>query len=162
MSEKFKSDVTIKTNLALPYNKTEKDLIVGAGEYEINGISIRGTQASYDKKAGIKTIFEVVMENIALGFFGKIDANPEPDLIEKLGNLEIIFLPVGKGYLDEKSALKIVKQVKPNIVIPYPTKATKDFLEEMGGKSEISDKLTLKKKDILEMGEKMRAVCLKS
>ncbi len=161
-SEKFKADAVIKTSAEHPLKKTEKNVIAGAGEYEISGISIKGTQVGFDKKNGIKTIFEVTMENIALGFLGKIDSLPDPELMEKIGNLEIVFLPVGKGYLDEKSALKLLKQTKANIVIPYPQKNAKDFLDEMGGKAEVADKLTIKKKDILEMGEKTKAVCLKA
>ena len=87
---------------------------------------------------------------------------PPAELLERAENIDILFIPVGKGYLETKAAVKLVKQIRPRIVIPYPIKQTSSFLDEMGQKCETEDRLTLKKKDVLDMGDKTKIVCLRA
>ena len=164
LSEKFKADVTIKTGFPLPVGKPEENLIIGPGEYEVKEIVIRGYAVPGEEgKDSLTTIYSVKMEDIELGFFGHIAKMPDAETIEKLGNAEILFLPVGGGkYLDAKSAAKIVKQLKPSVLIPTYYKNTKEFAEETGIKAELSDKFTTKKKEIVEMGESVKLIFLKA
>lgn len=165
-NDKFKSDLTLFTRseiLASKDNKNGNIVIYGGGEYEVQEIMVQGIQANYDVKIGAAcTMYSVLLENITMLFMGGITEMPPIELLEKIGDVDILFIPVGRGYLDPKNAAKLVKQIQPRITVPYPAKQAAAFLEEVGKKGEIADKLVLKKKDIIEMGEKTKIVCIKS
>lgn len=162
-SEKFKADLTIHTSAKLSNHSSGGGLIYGGGEYEIQGVSVRGLGAHYDVKSGLtQTVYSVILENITIFFMGNIGSAPQSELLEKIGGMDILFIPTGKGYLDAKNAVKLVKQLEPSIIIPYPAKQSSSFLDEIGQKCDSVDKLTLKKKDIVEMGGKTKIVCIKS
>lgn len=162
-SDRLKPDILIKTSSAVPPEKPRLNEISGAGEYEIRGAAIRGFQAIKESTARlIKTIYSVSAEEITLGILGSISSAPDPELIEKLGDVDILFLPVGgKPYLDAAKAAKIVKQLEPAFVVPSFYKNPTDFFEEMGQKSAAQEKLVVKKKDILEAKRGAKVICLR-
>jgi L-ascorbate metabolism protein UlaG (beta-lactamase superfamily) len=161
-SERLKPDVLIKTAVAYPALEPEGNTVIGPGEYELSGVAIRGVGLLQESNATlIKTVYRVELEDIALGFLGEMFQMPTPELLESLGDIDILFLPVGgKPYLDAEEAAKVVKQIEPTIAIPAYYKSPKAFLEEMGQSATPQDKLTLKKKDIIEAGNTVKVVCL--
>ena len=162
ISERLKPDVFLKTATPFPADTTEANEVSGPGEYEIKEVSIKGIQLLEESTPKlIKTAYAVTVEHITLGFLGEIAKMPDAEFSEKLGNIDILILPVGKPYLDAESAAKLVKQIDPRIVIPSFTKNPKDFFEELGQKAESSDKLTIKKKELMEMGNTIKAMWLK-
>ncbi len=151
----------------------EEFKIVGPGEYDINGIAISGyglTSESTDKF--IKTIYLVEIEGIKLCFLGHISEAPAADIVERLEEIDILFIPAGgKPFIEQKAAIKLIKQIEPKIVIPSfykiaglkrPSADLKVFLEEGGYKNiETQEKLTVKKKDLGEI-KKTKIIVLKS
>jgi L-ascorbate metabolism protein UlaG (beta-lactamase superfamily) len=70
----------------------------------------------------------------------------------------------GNAVLSASQAAKVVNEIEPKIVIPSHYKmndliidvdAVDKFIKEMGGKKETMEKLTVKKKDLLEEGTKV-------
>jgi hypothetical protein len=131
--------------------------ITGPGEYELDGVVVRGYAAKsvYGGTERINTVYVVTLEDVKLCFCGALgDANLSPELFEALDDIDILFVPVGgDGVLDAKAAHKLAVSLEPNIVIPmhYTPETLKAFLKEEGESSIApQDKVTLRKKEVLE------------
>ncbi|HEY4523965.1 MAG TPA: MBL fold metallo-hydrolase [Candidatus Paceibacterota bacterium] len=163
LNDRMKPDVILKTAVPFPDEIPDGKTITGPGEYEIDGIEIKGIQLVKESTGKlIKTAYLVTLEEIKLGFLGEAFEVPDAETLSFLGDAEILFLPTGeKPYLKPEEAARVVKQIEPNIVIPSFYKSPKDFLEEMGQKAEPQEKLTIKKKEIIELGESTKVICLK-
>ncbi len=143
-------------------------IINGAGEYDIKEAFIIGTAAE-NKTLGPTTIFNIELEGIRIAFLGPINQTQLTDeQKESLEGADIVLVPVGgKDILDFENAAKIATKLEPFIVIPHSYKTSglninldklDKFLQEMGGKNEEMEKLTLKKKDLI--GEQTSLVIL--
>src|SRR5258708_5563196 len=93
-------------------------------------------------------------------FLGHMSKAPEPDLLEKLGEPDVVIMPVGEHFLPEDAAAKLARQLEPAFVIPSFAKNFAPFLKAAGAKSDPQDKLVFKKKDTET--EKMEVVALKA
>jgi len=175
---RFKSNIILKTLTPLPLtnppiNQSTNQLVSGPGEYNFKDVSVNGfflAKESSDKF--LKTIYLAKIEDINLCFLGHISEMPEPTILEYIEEIDVLFIPAGgPPFLSQPTAIKIIRQIEPKIVIPTFFKipglkrnATKpDFLlEEFNGEKsetkEISEKLTIKKKDL--EGIKKTKICL--
>jgi L-ascorbate metabolism protein UlaG (beta-lactamase superfamily) len=156
---RFKADITLSTNTTYPLEEKPDtgNYVVGAGEYEIQGVEIKGFSINGDKDA-IKTAFLVHAEGIYLGFLGGLEHLPDPKIIEELGGVDILFVPAGgKPHIEQEHIGKLIKQINPKIVVPafYKVPGLKRnaetldaFLKELGKKEIAEEKLTIKKKDL--------------
>ena len=160
-NDRQKPDVLLKTAAPYPAENPGQGEITGPGEYEIAGIGIRGIQIAAESKTDlIKTIYRVLVEDLALGFMGELWNIPDAESIQALGDIDILVLPVGgKPYLKPEDAAKLVKQIEPTVVIPSHYKNPKDFFEEMGQRAAPQEKFTVKKKELVEMGESLKVIC---
>ena len=136
-------------------------IINGPGEYEIQGVFIKGLPSSSNyglpAQAGgserLNTIYTVNLENMNLCFLGAL-GNAEIPSETKAGidGIDILFVPVGgDGVLDASDAYKFAVSLEPSIIIPmnFDEKSLKAFLKEGGGEGvNPIDKLTIKKKDL--------------
>ncbi len=160
-----KFDVLLKTISAWPAPETEKQdgsVLIGPGEYEIKGFEIHGIPLVKESSENFfKTIYMVKTEDANLCFLGHIADYPDEDALGELKSVDILFVPAGdKPFIKTELAAKLIKQVNPKIVIPMffkipglkrQTSDVKDFVDEVGIKSEIEEKLTIKKKDLAEI-----------
>ena len=140
--------------------------ITEPGEYEVNGVSIRGIQTFHDaahgKERGMNTAYVLEIEDLRilhLGDFGESEIREET--LEEMGDIDILMIPVGGVYtIDAKAAMRSIRQIEPKKVIPMHYKipglkvnlnGVEDFLKEMGvQKPERLEKLVIKKKDFAE------------
>lgn len=160
-----KLDVILRTiNPFPPDGKgTEIFSLIGAGEYNLQNINISGFSVlneSTDKF--LKTIYLVEAENLKLVFLGCISETPEPSLLEHIDEVDILFIPGGgKPFIDQKSAVKVIKTLEPSIVLPSffrvpglkrQASDLKTFFDEFNHKQpETQEKLTIKRKDVSEI-----------
>jgi len=177
MPPRFKADLILKTITPISsFEKKDSSLaleIIGPGEYNINGTDVSGFQLIKESpKSFFKTAYSLKLENINLCFLGHISEIPEPTVLEHLGEPDIIFIPAGGApFVDLKSAVKIIKQFQPKIVIPSFFKVPslkrkagdiKDFLQELNGAKEKTgeavEKLTIKRKNLAEIKKTQIAV----
>lgn len=104
-------------------------------------------------------IFKVNAENISLVHMGRLTKKINDTLIDKLGTVDILMLPVGgeKEYLSVEDAADMVTAIEPRIVIPIgyqcdtepKARPLSDFIKALGLKPEITDKkIIIKKKDL--------------
>lgn len=138
-------------------------VVAGPGEYEIGDVTARGygVETTYDKEMHFNTIYQVRLEEMNIIFLGAL-GNPEidPKILMEFGDVDILFVPIGGGdVLEVPQAAKLATKLEAKLVIPmhYDAVALKAFLKEMGSEDvKAADKLTLKKKDVMEMeGEVM-------
>lgn len=168
---RFKYDILLKTLTAFPPREAhsagsgqataEQGIsIYGPGEYNIEDATMFGYLSEHEVTDKIlKTVYVVSLEDIRLCFLGHLADIPAPAIMEKLEDIDILFVPGGGSpYIDQKKVAKLVKQIQPKIVIPTAFKLpglkrqAEDlsvFLDELDQKNiEPQEKLTIKKKDI--------------
>ena len=142
-------------------------VISSPGEYEVKGIFIQGIAA---QNGG--TIYVIAAEGMRLCHLGGLGVEGlKPEQIEAIGDIDVLFVPVGGGdTLDAKAASQAVSQIEPKMVIPMAFKQPKlkarregveAFLKIMGAKNgEPLPKLSVKLRDLT--GEETKIIVLTS
>lgn len=140
------------------HGNREPFIIEGPGEYEVGEVTARGygVNTTYDSLERINTIYQVVLEGMNIVFLGALsDPEIDPKILGELGNIDILFVPIGGGdVLEVPQASKLAVKLEAKLIIPmhYDASALKAFLkEESADDTKPVDKLTLKKKDIESM-----------
>ena len=94
-------------------------------------------------KRGNNLIMKIETEGLSIAHLGDLGTPLSPEQKEALGEIDLLFLPVGGFYtIDAGTAYEIVQNLKPRIVIPmhyktkvnadWPIAEAKDFLQLMG------------------------------
>lgn len=174
---RFKTDVILKTIMnplspeddkPIAQNDGETVAIAGPGEYEVKGIQITGWPLMKSSgKDTLRSIFRVKTDDMTVGILGHLAEFNEPEILEELGDVDILIIPAGgEPFIAQEAAAKLVRQIEPRVVIPSFFKVTglkrksedaSDFLKELGMKAQPVEKFSLKRK---ELGEKMQLVVL--
>lgn len=143
----------------------EPYVVQGPGEYEVGEVTARGygVKTTYEGVECYNTIYQVRLEDINMIFLGALGSSEiDPKILAELGDIDILFVPVGGGdVLDVPQASKLAVKLEAKLIIPmhYDKNSLTAFLKEIGADSEVSvDKLTIKKKDILEMEGTVRVL----
>lgn len=166
-SSNFGADVALVTanhpdlNGVETVTRGEKEpfVINGPGEYEVEGLFIKGypTKTHYGGTEKINTIFSTKIDNINIVFLGAIsDTDFSSEIKEDLDDVDILFVPIGgEGVLDASDAYRFAVKREPKLIIPIhfgdigSKDALKSFLKEGGSEDTKSvEKLTVKVKDI--------------
>jgi len=163
VSAHFGADIALITINHPDYNGIEQlshgerspFIISGPGDYEVKEIFIKGamSNALLGGKKYINTIYSLSVDGISIVFLGALsDSEFSKETRETIDGPDIVFVPVGgKGLLDAKTSAKLVSSLEPKLIIPmdYDDTTLRVFLKEMGEeKAEITEKLTLKRKDL--------------
>lgn len=129
------------------------------GEYEIDGIVVRGWYAEKGAE-GERTVYTIVFEGIRIGIIGPV-TKLKPEFVEHLRAVDVVMVPVGgKPLLSPKDIAGFVRQIEPAIIIASRYKDAKPFLKEFGEDTcKEEEKIVIKKKDV-EQGT-MKLMCLK-
>lgn len=142
----------------LEYGSKKPFVIDGPGEYEVGEMTARGygTQTTYEGVKRYNTIYQVSLEGMTLVFLGAQNTGAiDPQILGELDDIDILFLPIGGGdVMDVPEASKLGAKLEARCIIPmhYTDAALKAFFKEEGvDPIKPVEKLTIKKKDILEM-----------
>lgn len=129
--------------------------IEGPGEYEVNGIFIKGieTTATIKGVPHINTIYTFTFDGIKLCFLGYLTSKFTADVREQIDEVDIVFTPAGgaQDVLLPFESFNLAASLEPKVIIPYEydEKTLPVFLKEAGAESKFAvDKLTVKKKDL--------------
>jgi L-ascorbate metabolism protein UlaG (beta-lactamase superfamily) len=163
------ADVVITTHQHRDHNylgavKNDDYLLLDSpGEYEIKESEFVGVEAFHDEKEGAErgkvTMFSFNVDGIKIAHLGDLGTELTSSQLDCLDGVDILMIPVGGvKTIDAKTAVKVISQIEPKIVIPMhygaiptiPFAPVDDFLHEMGVKPETQDKLKLQKKDLPE------------
>ncbi len=177
---RFKADIILKTLTPVSSINNQQlaisNLIAGPGEYNVQDIAITGLSLLKESSEKFfKTIYLLEIEGVKLCFLGHLSEIPEPAILEHLEEIDVLFVPAGgQPFLNQKSAVKIIKQLQPKIVIPCffkipslkrPADNLEKFLEEFNGlktkEATGQEKLVIKKKDLANI-KKTEIVILKT
>lgn len=150
-----------------------KKVITGPGEYEVLGVTVLGFSTYHDEKKGAErgknTIYVYEMDDLRLAHLGDLGHVLSDDLVNELGTIDILMIPVGGFYtIDAEKALNIVTEIEPSIIIPMHYQSpglaqetfkdltgVDDFVNLTGFTAEKLDKLSVKKSDIPEEGKRI-------
>jgi len=165
---RFKADIVLSSHDHDDHNNI--DLIMGepfvlknSGEIEINNIFVKAIETFHDNQEGTElgknNIFVIDSEGIRLVHMGDFgERKMKDDLIEKLGSVDILLIPVGNTkIMTTNEAIDIIKKIEPKIVIPmhYQTQGPKNneevikkFIKEIGIEAETVEKLNIKKANL--------------
>jgi len=146
--------------------KGQPMVISDPGEYEIKGISILGFQTFHDSKDGKdrggNTIYVYEIDDIRICHLGDLGQKLSDTIIEDLGDIDILMIPVGGVYtIGPSEASEIVRDIEPSYILPmhyYVEGMNKEtfgkiepvetFLKEVGLTVEKLPKLSVKKEEI--------------
>ncbi len=140
------------------------------GEYEKEGVRITGVLTYHDKSKGQKRGENVVFkmegeDGIKVLHCGDLGHVLTDDQIEKIGEVDVLLIPVGGFYtIGPEEAMEVINKIDPAIVVPMhynhsalnqavfsQIKPVDEFLK-VAGVSEIErvDELEISKNDIVE------------
>jgi L-ascorbate metabolism protein UlaG (beta-lactamase superfamily) len=126
----------------------EPKQIKSPGEYEMGGIFITGIPTFHDDKKGElrgkNTIYVIEMDGITLCHLGDLGHPLGPQLVEEIGDIDILFLPAGEvSTILIDTAVEIVRQLEPHIVIPMHYK-TEAFTGNLSPVDKFLDKMRIR------------------
>ena len=118
--------------------------ISGPGEYEIAGIFVTGIASFHDKaqgqELGKNTIYHIAIDDVAICHLGDLGHELDEKMIQLIGKIDILFIPVGGNYtIDAEQAWRVIDSLKPKITIPMhyrveglsiPVAGVEPFLEK--------------------------------
>jgi L-ascorbate metabolism protein UlaG (beta-lactamase superfamily) len=126
----------------------EPNRIESPGEYEIGGTFITGLATFHDDGKGSvrgkNTIYIIEMDGLTLCHLGDLGHPLNPNLIEEIGDIDILFLPVGEvTTITIDTAVEIVRQLEPSIVVPMHYK-TEVFRGELSPVDKFLSKMRIR------------------
>ncbi len=97
--------------------------VMGAGEFEIRGVSIRGTWASHDSapNAGSPiTVYTLEVDDLSVCHLGHLGHKLGEAQLEAIGRVDVLLVPIGgHGFsLNAALAAEVVSQIEPKLVVP--------------------------------------------
>ena len=168
---KIKADLVMVSHDHEGHNAVEKvggeaKLIDWPGEYEVKGLAINAYQVPYTeegttKKPGKGLMFVVHADDLKVCFLGDMGSQPESALLEQIGDIDILIVPVGGNHvMDAKSAHLTIEEIEPRAVIPmhYATSGVtmkidgiEPFLKVMGAANLVAkDKVSVESRSSLK------------
>jgi L-ascorbate metabolism protein UlaG (beta-lactamase superfamily) len=131
--------------------KGNYEIVDKIGVFYACDIPIKGIPSYHDKDKGAKrgdnVIFTFKMDDYTFCHLGDLGHTLSVDDIEAIGNVDILFVPVGGNYtIDGKEASEVTKEINPKIVIPmhyktsqvsFPLDGVETFLMYMKNASKI-------------------------
>jgi L-ascorbate metabolism protein UlaG (beta-lactamase superfamily) len=109
-------------------------VIKETGIKSIKGIAFEGIASALGNPDGVQsgqnTIFVFTVDGIRFCHLGGLGLGLSPELISKIGAIDVLFIPVG-GYdtIDAQTATEVVDRLKPVITIPmhYQTRRSESL-----------------------------------
>ncbi len=103
----------------------KKDSVVvrDAGKKNVKGVEIEGIESFHDEVKGAKRgkniIFKFKVDDITFCHLGDLGHIPDKEILDKIGEVDILFIPVGGVYtLDADSAWETANLIKSRIIVP--------------------------------------------
>ncbi|MEI6627632.1 MAG: MBL fold metallo-hydrolase [bacterium] len=141
--------------------KGEPFIIKNSGEYETKDIFFYGVPVFPTKENGAKkvsSIFNIKIEGLHLAFLGDLNSPLNAEQLDRLSNIDILFVPIGgNGVLNAEAADKVINEIEPRVVIPtnYHIEGLKIkadssdiFIKTIGISPETVDKFKISKKEL--------------
>lgn len=151
--------------------KGEPHVLTGAGEYEIGGVFITGIPMHFieDGAARYNVGYLFEYDSLTVLHLGDLAHIPDQSVVETLGEVNVLLVPVGGGKgLRASQAAEVVALIEPHFIVPmhyaipglnFELDPIDKFLKAMGV-SKIQEADTLKV-TVGELPEQSQAILLK-
>lgn len=95
-------------------------IIYRPGEYEVSGVLIKAVQTHRDTTEGTRTLaYTITLDDVVLCHLGRLNRVLSSAEVGELGNVEVLFLPIGgPGGLSASAASETVALLSPKLVVP--------------------------------------------
>lgn len=100
------------------------------GQFNIDGIKIKGTKTYHDTEGGAlrgeNTVYTYNIDGVNVCHLGDLGHELTQEQLKSIGKVDVLMIPVGGLYtIDAEAAAKVVNQLNPKVVIPmhYKTEA---------------------------------------
>ncbi|MHC4712055.1 MAG: MBL fold metallo-hydrolase [Planctomycetota bacterium] len=108
---------------AVPLVPGNPEVVKGAGEHTVKGITITGIGTFHDEvggsKRGANTIFVFSADGLRIAHLGDLGHPPTAEQAAEIGKVDVLCIPVGGVYtLDAAGATEVIAQLNPAIAIP--------------------------------------------
>jgi len=99
------------------------EVVKDIGEKEVKGVLFKGIKSFHDKSRGAQRgsniIFVFTIDGIRLCHLGDLGDMLTTEQIKEIGEVDILFIPVGGTYtIDGREAKEVTKQLNPRLIIP--------------------------------------------
>ncbi len=122
------ADIVTVSHDHFDHNKVEvirgnPKVIDEAGEFEVNGVKIKGVETYHDKARGAQRgkniIFKIELDGIKFCHLGDLGHVIEEGEAKEIGEVDVLMIPVG-GYftIEPEEAEEVVKILSPKVVVP--------------------------------------------
>ncbi len=106
-------------------------------EVAFGGIKIEGIESNHDDKQGAlrgkNTIYKIRIDGLTVCHMGDIGEPCSSVLVEKIGEVDVLMLPVGGTYtVDGAGAMEYVKKIRPRVLLPMHYKPQDGSLDIAG------------------------------
>jgi L-ascorbate metabolism protein UlaG (beta-lactamase superfamily) len=136
------------------------------GEYDIKGVMVQGIETWHDAKGGTERgkniVYRIEMDDLTIVHLGDLGHILTDEQSDQMDGVDILLIPVGGVYtIDAKTAVEVIGQLEPRIVIPMHYKlpgvkseveAVEKFIKELGVQPRKEEKLKIAKKDLPQEG----------
>jgi len=136
------------------------------GEYDVKGVMVQGIKTFHDAKLGAERggniVYRIEMDDLTIVHLGDLGHALTDEQLEQLDGTDILMIPVGgKFTIDAKTAVEVIGQLEPRIVIPmhYKMEGAKEdldsvekFVKELGVQPRNEEKLKISKRDLPQEG----------
>ncbi|MGI6486480.1 MAG: MBL fold metallo-hydrolase [Thermoanaerobacterales bacterium] len=124
----------------------DPNVIRNVGQYQQNGISIKGVSSFHDEAKGSKrgpnVIFVYGIDGLQICHLGDLGHLLSKAQVEEIGKVDVLLVPVGGTFtLDAEGAVAVIQQLSPRVTIPIhfktsavsmPIAPVDEFLDKMG------------------------------
>lgn len=106
-----------------PVTRSETFVIDAEGEYEVNGTEVSAIRTWHDKNNGAdrgKNLVTVLRDDgLVICHLGDLGQKLTESMIEKIGSVDILMVPVGGEYtLTLEEVGEVIKSFAPSLVVP--------------------------------------------
>lgn len=123
-----KADIVISTHNHFDHNNfslinTYKLKITEQGDYSYKNLKIDAIQVWHDKKLGSlrgkNLLIKIKQKGLSLLHCGDLGHIPDESVIQKLGRIDLLFVPIGGIYtIDAYEAKQLAEILNPKIIFP--------------------------------------------
>ncbi len=103
--------------------KENSKIVTDGRKRNIFNVEIKGVLSYHDESQGEKRgkniIFKFNIDGINFCHLGDLGHDLDEDTVEKIGDVDILFIPVGGNFtINAEKAWSVVNKIKPKIVVP--------------------------------------------